>query len=207
MYTLRRRAKTSLIVPLLFLIVMTIIMIYQDSAATQAVNQGVATTATPFDPVFFAIFLAKLVLIYIISIFFLSVETLTRIFITDKDSPSSIAAARDLSSVPVKQKIKIINTLELTEGTNKITHSVLFQIMMVALCLFAATSSNSILGRGITLAIVLQIIIDQAILLKAKQDLSSWFWQIKAAFPLQLHQAYFAAASILSLICIYAAIR
>jgi hypothetical protein len=207
MYRLGRRAKTSLIIPILFLIVMIVNLIAQEAAYTQAVQQGRGTSLAPFDSVFFSLFLAKLVVIYIISFLFLSVETLIRIYITDRDSPQSLATAETIRSVPIPKILSAINTIELSEGTNKITHSVLFQLMMLVLAFFAATSSSSILGKGISLAIIVQIIIDQALLLKMKQSLSSWFWQIKASFPLQVHQVYFLVASILSLVCLFIAVR
>jgi hypothetical protein len=208
MYTLRRRVQASLIIPIVFLIVMTINLIAQDAAYNQAISQGLPINSTaPFDIQVFAVFLGKLVIIYFFTVLFFSVETLIRVFITDKDSPQSLSSALAIKNAPLMQKIRTINSIELAEGTNKITHSVLFQIMMIVLTFFAVTSSDSIIGRGITLGILVQVIIDQALLLKAKQGLSSWFWQFQVRFPIQLHQIYFVLGSILSLLCIFFALR
>lgn len=198
MYTLSRRAKTSLIVPVLFLVILVFNMLTRQ-VASQSTN-SVTNQAI-------ILLLTKLSLIYIVSLIFLSIETVIKIFITDKESPQSVIAAQKIKNASLQNKIAVINSIELSEGTNKITHSVLFQIMMIVLAFFASTNSTSLLGRGVTLSILMQIFVDQAMLLKQKRDLSSWFWQIKATYPLQFHQVYFSVMCALFALTIYSSIR
>ncbi len=207
MYTLGRRSKISLVVPFVFLILMIIKLIAADLAYNKAVAAGKLVTSPVVDPYNLVFFLVKLVAIYILSVLFLSVETLVRIYITDKDSPQSVSGAQAIQAASWKDKFKVIRGIEVGMGSNMITHSVLFQLLIIVLCFYASTSSDSVLGKGLTLSIALQLIIDQAILLKNKQSLSSWFWQIKASFPLQVHQIYFAVASVLTILCIFFTLR
>jgi hypothetical protein len=58
-------------------------------------------------------------------------------------------------------------------------HSVIFQGVLVALTFFAVSSTASLLGKGLVMGLFLYSLINQALLLLAGHDLSSWFWQVQ----------------------------
>ena len=69
-----------------------------------------------------------------------------------------------------------------SERTNLILHTVTFQLLFVLLSFLVISSSGSMLGRGLVLAFLLHLFIDEMIDLKANGNLSNWFRQI----PIQL---------------------
>ncbi len=69
-----------------------------------------------------------------------------------------------------------------SERTNLILHTVTFQILFVVLSFLVVTSSSSLLGRGLVIAFLLHLLVDEVIDLKQNGNLSNWFRQI----PLQL---------------------
>ncbi|HSX49244.1 MAG TPA: metal-dependent hydrolase [Candidatus Saccharimonadales bacterium] len=69
-----------------------------------------------------------------------------------------------------------------SERTNLILHTVTFQILFVVLSFLVVTSSSSLLGRGLVLAFLLHLLVDEVIDLKQNGNLLNWFRQI----PIQL---------------------
>ncbi len=202
MYTLSRRYKVSLVIPVLFLIQLAITAI-----VSSQVTVRVGATSPTVSSLGTALYLLEVIGVFILSVLFLSCETLIRVYITDKDAPQNQAIAQALKTSSGKNWLSVLNRAELAEGTNKVTHSVLFQLMVLVMCFYASTSSNSVLGKGLALSIMLQTLVDMAILLKNKYDLSSWFWQINARFPLQAHQIYFGVVTFIYLLCVIFSLR
>lgn len=69
-----------------------------------------------------------------------------------------------------------------SERTNLILHTVTFQILFVVLSFLVISSSSSLLGRGLVLAFLLHLLVDEVIDLKQNRNLTNWFRQI----PIQL---------------------
>lgn len=62
-----------------------------------------------------------------------------------------------------------------SERTNLILHSILFQALFLVLSFLVVTSSANLLGRGLVLAFLLHLLVDEIIDLKALGNLQSWF--------------------------------
>jgi hypothetical protein len=69
-----------------------------------------------------------------------------------------------------------------TERTNLILHTVTFQVFFLILSFLVVTSSGSILGKGLVLAFLLHLFVDEIIDLKETGTLANWFRQV----PIQL---------------------
>lgn len=68
------------------------------------------------------------------------------------------------------------------ERTNLILHTVLFQILFLVLSFLVITSSGNLLGKGLVIAFLLHLLVDEIIDLQAIGSLTNWFKQI----PIQL---------------------
>ncbi|HWA52449.1 MAG TPA: metal-dependent hydrolase [Patescibacteria group bacterium] len=71
-----------------------------------------------------------------------------------------------------------------SERTNLIFHSILFQIIFVILSFLVITSSSSLLGKGLVIAFLLHLLLDEYLDLKTNINLQNWFKNI----PIQLDQ-------------------
>lgn len=60
------------------------------------------------------------------------------------------------------------------ERKNLIFHTFIFQLIFFAVAVFILTSSNSIFARGLVLAFMLHLSIDQIIDLKSMENLNNW---------------------------------
>lgn len=85
------------------------------------------------------------------------------------------------------------------ERTKIIFHTVSFQIIFTVLAFLVLTSSGSLFGRGLVLAFLLHLIVDQAVDIFETGGLSTWF----RGFPISLagrEKEYFAANSFVFLL-------
>lgn len=69
-----------------------------------------------------------------------------------------------------------------SERTNLILHTILFQLIFLILGFLVFTSSASLLGRGIVLAFLLHLLVDEYLDLKQTGNITNWFKNI----PIQL---------------------
>lgn len=69
-----------------------------------------------------------------------------------------------------------------SERTNLILHSILFQVLFLILSFLIISSSSSLLGKGLVLAFLLHLLVDQYLDLKSNGNLANWFKNI----PIQL---------------------
>lgn len=58
-------------------------------------------------------------------------------------------------------------------------HTITFQIVFLLFSVFVITSTNSLLGRGLVLGFLLNLLVDQAMDLQKTEALENWFRQIK----------------------------
>lgn len=195
MYELQRRYKLSLVIPALLTIVYVLKLI--QALTNQGGAQSPTTTAVIINILNFAL---EVVIVYIFSVVFFSIETLIRSYITDTDSPESMQFKAEFATVPLSQKLKVLEKRDLVTTENKITRSVIFQVALMAFGFYAVTSSSGVIGIGITLSILLQMLFDQWTLLQKTHDLSSWFWQIKTNVARDLQQLYMGGVAVLFLV-------
>jgi hypothetical protein len=194
MYSLRRRTLTSAIIPAILLSLQIPNII---SYTTSGVDWLMPTLMALLD----------IALIYILSVIFFSVETLVRIYVTDRENPWSVEQRAKLKQKDIRASVRSLIQSDMNYPTGRITHSVIFQIMLCFLVFFAVTSSPTVIGSGLALSILLQTLVDQALLLNSKQDLSSWFWQINNSFSRTIHTVYFAVIAIIFLVCLAFAVQ
>ena len=71
-----------------------------------------------------------------------------------------------------------------SERTNLILHTVTFQLLFLLLSFLVITSSASLLGRGLVIAFLLHLFVDEVVDLRASGNLTNWFKNI----PIQLDQ-------------------
>lgn len=61
------------------------------------------------------------------------------------------------------------------ERTDLVFHSAYFQLIFLVFAFFVVSSSGSLLGRGVVLAFLLHILVDQVVDLAETKNLDSWF--------------------------------
>ncbi len=104
----------------------------------------------------------------------------------------------ELTSQRVKQMLqgrRIVQALELLkdtryERTHLIFHTIWFQVVFFFLAFWILTSSGSILGRGLVLAFLLHLLIDQVLDLWKLGNLDKWLSQMPLALDKNQSRAY-----------------
>lgn len=81
------------------------------------------------------------------------------------------------------------------ERTKLIFHTVLFQIIFLIFGFLVVTSSGSIFGRGIVLAFMLHLIVDELVDLMEMGSLENWFKQTPIVLDRNQANLYLAANS------------
>ena|SRR5581483_3625760 len=69
-----------------------------------------------------------------------------------------------------------------SERTNLILHTILFQVIFVVLSFWVVTSSPSIFGRGLVLAFLLHLLLDEVMDLRSIGNLTAWFRNLPVQF-------------------------
>lgn len=93
------------------------------------------------------------------------------------------------ASYMLEKKHRILATLQFLaetryERTKIIFHTATFQIIFTILAFWVLTSSGSIFGRGLVLAFLLHLLVDQIVDFTQTGNLSTWFKN----FPVSLEQ-------------------
>lgn len=65
-----------------------------------------------------------------------------------------------------------------SERTELILHTAIFQVIFVVLAFLVITSSGSIFGRGIVLAFLLHLLVDEVVDLKSTGGIANWLRQV-----------------------------
>jgi hypothetical protein len=85
------------------------------------------------------------------------------------------------------------------ERTKIIFHTATFQVIFIVLAFWVLTSSGSIFGRGVVLAFLLHMLVDQAVDLSVTGGLSTWFKN--SPIPLEgREKQYFALGIVVFLV-------
>jgi len=181
MYDLKRRMQLSSVIPLVLLTIYFLKVITLNPSAQRPPNQVLIADSLWF--------ILSLVTLYLLSVIFFSLENLIKAYITDSDSPESTSFKNQFETASIRDKTKVLFRYD-TVVQNKITHSVILQLALVVFTLFAMTNSYSIIGYGLGLSILLQMLVDQIHLLRKNKDVSSWFWQIKTTITQDIQNIY-----------------
>jgi hypothetical protein len=102
----------------------------------------------------------------------------------------------------------ILKSLELLyetryERTKLVFHTVMFQAIFIGLTFFVITSSGSLFGKGIVLAFLLHLLVDQVVDLKSLNNLDNWFRQLPIVFDRQKYNLYLSFNLLLLLLFIF----
>lgn len=94
--------------------------------------------------------------------------------------PYEVTSQRVMYEAQKGNLVQSWNLLSVTrsERTNLILHTVLFQCLFVILSFLIITSSGSLFGRGLVLAFLLHLIVDEVIDLRVTGNLTNWFKNI-----------------------------
>ena len=114
-------------------------------------------------------------------------DRLVYVYILRPGEDSSKKASALLSQGATAESLDMMVKIE--EDKELIFHTILFQVVFLVFAFFIVTSTGSLLGRGIVLAFLLHILIDQTVLLMEKGNFDSWFR--KVSFQLDKEQKRF----------------
>jgi hypothetical protein len=86
------------------------------------------------------------------------------------------------------------------ERTKIIFHTATFQLIFTILAFWVLTSSGSLFGRGVVLAFLLHMLVDEAVDLNEMGNLSNWFRNFPVAIEERRQRWYFNANIIVLII-------
>jgi anaerobic C4-dicarboxylate transporter len=159
-----------------------------------------ATNAAMFEYIFS--FVIDILIIYITSFLFFTLEPLIQLYITDKDSPESKEVQARVKTATIKDKFRDIENYGERMGNRRLTHSILFQAALLVIAYYAITSSTERVGIGLALALYLQTIVDQILLLNRGQTLDTWLWQLNVRLNKNIQLVYVIVVSLLFVILV-----
>jgi hypothetical protein len=87
-----------------------------------------------------------------------------------------------------------------SERTKLVFHTALFQIIFAVLSFWVITSSGSLFGRGIVLAFLLHLVVDQGVDFKIVGNLFNWFKTFPIAFPQDKEKLYWGINTLLLIV-------
>lgn len=105
----------------------------------------------------------------------------------------SLVAGRNFSGA-----LSLLYTTRSERG-KLVFHTVIFQLIFFALSFMILTSSGSLLGRGIVLAVLLHLVVDQLVDWLNTNLLTNWFRDVPFSFNQSQQKVYLLAASLLTL--------
>ncbi|MBN1263630.1 MAG: hypothetical protein JW991_04715 [Candidatus Pacebacteria bacterium] len=77
------------------------------------------------------------------------------------------------------------------ERKRLVGHSVVFQATLLAVSFFAVSSTNSLFGKGLVMAMLLYSLINQGMLLANGSSLANWFWQVRIKRSSKIEAFYY----------------
>lgn len=121
-----------------------------------------------FSPEFLPFFVGGL-----IGVLLPDVDHFIYIYFLKPHELTSQRAARMLSRGEVLSTLNLLITTR-SERTNLIFHNAAFQLIFMAFSFFVISSSGSLLGRGLVLAFILHLLVDQYIDFQKLGNISHW---------------------------------
>lgn len=115
--------------------------------------------------------------------------------------PNELTSQRAGRLIAQKQWRKSINLLYLTsqERTKLIFHTAWFQMLFTAFAVFVASSSGSFFGKGLVLAFLIHLLIDQFFDLQSTGELRKWFSETNIKLTPKGYLIYFLTNTIIIL--------
>ena len=188
MFQLGRRFQLSIAIPFIFTAIYTLRFI-QLSQAKAVTPELISTQVITL--------IIEVIIIYFLSVFFFSLENIIKAYITDPQSPESQSFKSEFKQATSVQKMKVLEKWDNTNSSRKITRSVVLQSTLVIFAVYAMTNTDSLVGIGVALSILLQTLVDQILLLRNSKDASVWFWQINRNTPRDIQTIYVGIVSVL----------
>ncbi|MDQ3239255.1 MAG: hypothetical protein M3P33_01910 [bacterium] len=185
MYSLSRRIQISAIIPTLIFFLYSLNYFIKSPRITNSNTL-----------MLFAYLVLDVLIAYFVSLLFFSVETLIRVFITDREEVGSIELRNKLKNQNLARSLSSIFQADNTYQGLRITTSVVFQVAIAVVVFIAVTSSNSRLGDIIAISIFLQTLVEQGICLSNKKSIANWFWQTSINPAPQAQLVYFSVMAI-----------
>ena len=101
-----------------------------------------------------------------------------------------------------KKIVPILDHLSETAASRKklVAHSVVFQLVLVALGFFTLTSTVGVFGKGMIMGLFLYPILNQAERLLRGREISDWFWQFAQVPSFRDQTLYFLAMTLVFII-------
>ena len=115
--------------------------------------------------------------------------------------PKEETSQRVATLIANREVIKSWDILANTRGERRdlIFHSGYFQLIFIIFAFLIVTSSGSLLGRGLVLAFMLHLLIDQIIDLMESGNFDAWFEKLPFSLDFKQKRWYLAANSFLLL--------
>lgn len=116
--------------------------------------------------------------------------------------PHELTSQRVSNLVGKRQIKKMLNLLAVTrsERTNLIFHTAYFQIIFLVFAFLVITSSGSILGRGLVLAGLLHLFVDQVIDYLETGGIQGWFKELPVTLDKKQTHWYLVGSGLVLLI-------
>lgn len=112
--------------------------------------------------------------------------------------PYELTSQRSQYLMAKKEFLKTFGLLAVTRSERKhlVFHTALFQIIFMTLTFLVLTSTGSIFGRGLVLAFVLHLLVDQMLDFFELDNLNNWFYQLNI-FPAKERALFYWLAMVL----------
>lgn len=127
-----------------------------------------------------------------IGTFLLDLDHLLYAIVIHPQEVTSMRVRRLLSQRQIKEAILLLsNTAQ--ERLRLPFHSALFQVVLLVFCFFVLTSTGSLFGAGLAMAMTLRLVKDEMLALfeGKEEELRRWlFWQVKAKIPLKTQKVF-----------------
>lgn len=123
-------------------------------------------------------------------------DQLTYCFITYPEEFTSLRVKRLFQQKKIKEALSLISGTS-GERMRLTAHNILFQVVLIVLCFFVVTSTNSSLGKGIVMGMFLHLLVDEFEFIRRGEFESFkklFFWPLKKEVTLDF-QRYFVIIS------------
>lgn len=112
---------------------------------------------------------------YLASVLFFSVETIIRLVVRDKVSINAVMQRAQKRSFG--KNLEILEKWDTSEDY-KISNSVIFQGILLVVALYAGMAGSALVGKVMVLSIIFQMLAAQGIRIAKGSDISLWYWQV-----------------------------
>ncbi len=126
------------------------------------------------------------------------IDYLIYVYVIKPKGALSVEASKLIAQKEIKRSFSLLSK-QLGPEENLIIHTSYFQLMFVAFSFLILTSSGSLFGRGLVLAFLLHLFIDQLIDYIEKGDFESWFTKLPFK-PDKMQRVWYLAGNALAIL-------